>query len=270
MDDRQVNVVMRTTEYEKFKHLIGNRAFEGRPEKIIKSIKQNGYIMNPIVVNEKYEVIDGQARLEAEKRLQIPVDYIVVKGLKIEDCVALNAQSTPWTTKNYVDSFVSLGNVNYIRLDRLVKCHEPGVTTIINITKGLYGSARKNKECGISAIKDGSLILSQEECDRANGKLSYIDKFAPVFKRIGGSFTYWALAIAFCYDLPEVDLDRLYTQVIRMENELHPAATIISAITDLEYVYNFKCRARVYFSTEYDKAMREKAKGYAERWGNKK
>ena len=73
--------IYRTTNYGMFRRLLGNRdVTEARISKIVNRIEENGYIESPIAINEKYEVIDGQGRLEALKRLKMPVDYYVVEG----------------------------------------------------------------------------------------------------------------------------------------------------------------------------------------------
>ena len=65
-------VVKSTKNYEMFQKLEGNRpVLERRINKIIASINNVGYITSPIIVNDKYEVIDGQGRLEALKQLKL-------------------------------------------------------------------------------------------------------------------------------------------------------------------------------------------------------
>ena len=271
MPDKIVSSVYRTTSYECFQNLCGNRQLGGRPAKIIKSIQENGYIMNPIVVNENYEVIDGQARLEAEKRLGIPVDYVVCPGLTIKDCVALNAHSTSWTLQDYVESFASVGNENYIRLNKLKEAHRPGLQTIANIVEGLYGSAEKNRKVGSNAIKSGDLIVTEFEYMIADQKLSYIDTFAPFLKKAGGNFDYWSLALSFCYDLEEVDNAKLQERVRTRALEIHPCSNIVTALEELERCYNHNSKkGKVYISTEYDKMQSEKVKGYFQRWSRRK
>lgn len=58
--------IYKTDDHTLFKKLEGNRDVRS-VEKIIKSIDNVGYVLSPILVNEKYEVIDGQNRLEACK-----------------------------------------------------------------------------------------------------------------------------------------------------------------------------------------------------------
>lgn len=268
MKDNIVATVLRTTDHNIFECLLGNRDLKKRPEKIIKSIQCNGYIMNPIIVNEKLQVIDGQARLEAFTRLNLPVDYIIVEGLTLEDCVALNAQATPWNLQDYINSFMALDNPNYIKLNSLAENHECGVLTIASIAGGYFGGGDKSKTFGSEAIKTGVFEISDEEYKRVNKILDFIDQFAPALKKVKGNFDHWSLALAFCYDLPKLDKRRLLDQVNSRVSDMSPCINIKTALEELENVYNFKIRAdkKMYLFVEYDKMNCEKVRSYRERW----
>lgn len=81
---RKINTVYLTTNYDQFRVLDGNRAVTAtRVNKIKKSIQTVGYIPNPIIINENYEVIDGQGRLQACRELQEPIAFIKVPGIGI-------------------------------------------------------------------------------------------------------------------------------------------------------------------------------------------
>ena len=60
--------ILETTDYGMFKPLLGNRDRKSE-SKIIDSIQRVGYIISPLIVNEKMEVIDGQNRLAALESL---------------------------------------------------------------------------------------------------------------------------------------------------------------------------------------------------------
>ena len=93
------DIVLRTSDYSVFNIMTGNRDVpEIRVRKIKDSIQKNGYIFNPIICNEKMEVVDGQGRLEALKRLGLPVEYIVHPGLTVSDCIVMNAYCRKLTT----------------------------------------------------------------------------------------------------------------------------------------------------------------------------
>ena len=64
-----------TKDYSIFRRLVGNRDIpESRISKIVESIQTIGWIHNPIIVNEKMEVIDGQGRLTELQRLKTKIN----------------------------------------------------------------------------------------------------------------------------------------------------------------------------------------------------
>lgn len=88
---RQVGAIYSSEDYSVFRKLNGNRSvLEQRKNMIMASITERGWIRNPVVVNEKMEIIDGQGRFEALKELGLPIEYVVAKGASISDCIALN------------------------------------------------------------------------------------------------------------------------------------------------------------------------------------
>lgn len=264
-ESTKVADVIRTSDYDIFKSMVGNRMLGNRTAKIIASIQNNGYIMCPIIVNEKYEVIDGQGRLSALRALKMPVDYIVAPGTALKDCIAMNAQTTPWKIQDYIDSYITQDNENYVRLDDLKKKHLASISAVVNIATDHFGNAKGNK-----TIMNGTLEISHEDYLRADRVLTYIDSFIPILKKVGGNLTYWSMALSFCYSRSTADPERLYAKVAEMGNELHPCATVKAAIDDLEVVYNNKCRKKCYLYAEYDKYLCEKVSGYAEKWSKKK
>ena len=105
-----------TKDYSLFKDIKGNR---GKNESHIKKLKiaidANPKITeyNPILVNEKMEIIDGQHRKKAIEQLNLPVHYIQVEGLKLDDVQKLNSNKKSWTPMDYAIAFSITGNKNY-------------------------------------------------------------------------------------------------------------------------------------------------------------
>lgn len=107
-----------SNDYTKFTTVTGNRQVrQAHVKKIRSSIEQDPESIkyNPILVNEKYQVIDGQHRLEAMKQLDLPVYYIQVDGLKLHDVQKLNSVAKMWQPIDYAKAFSLLGNTNYTR-----------------------------------------------------------------------------------------------------------------------------------------------------------
>lgn len=122
MTDKQVTSVFETSDYDKFKFMLGNRNINlSSVKKIEESISQNGFKMCPILVNEKFEIVDGQHRFNALKDLGLPIYYIIENGLNIEDCKNLNINTKNWSLDDYVRGYADLGYAEYVKLIKMTK-----------------------------------------------------------------------------------------------------------------------------------------------------
>lgn len=107
-----------TKNYNLFKILEENRNVpEVRIERMISSIK--GFDMtncNPIIVNENMEIIDGQTRFMACKRMGFPIYYIKrdFKGKSKDGMIQLNAYQANWTLDDYVQLYAKEGKTPYM------------------------------------------------------------------------------------------------------------------------------------------------------------
>lgn len=88
------NQVHTTTDYFLFfKPIEGNRNKNIiHLSRLKKSISEN-YLFTVIIVNEKYEIIDGQHRFECVKELKLPLHYIVCKGYGLNEVHVLYENS---------------------------------------------------------------------------------------------------------------------------------------------------------------------------------
>ena len=69
-----------TKDYSKFVKVHSNRSLKsGILSNIEKSMIDMGLMVDPIKVNEKWEVIDGQHRLHVSEKLGLGIYYIKVK-----------------------------------------------------------------------------------------------------------------------------------------------------------------------------------------------
>lgn len=119
--------VRNTKDYDQFKYIKGNRPLEESNVKAIANqLQQYGQIV-PIVVNSKYQVIDGQHRLQACRRLKIPVKFIVEKSANINAVITANAVGKKWSELDHINRHASEGKTEYIQLKKWVKeCKELG------------------------------------------------------------------------------------------------------------------------------------------------
>ena len=106
---QQALYVQRTKDYSQFKYMIGNRPInEGNVKSVIAQLSQWPQVA-PVIVNEHFEIIDGQHRLQACARLNIPVEYIVRPGFTIDHVISANASGKLWSRFDYIEKFASQG-----------------------------------------------------------------------------------------------------------------------------------------------------------------
>lgn len=258
------NTVFRTTKYSQFKRLDANRPVKtGRVNKIKQSIEKVGYVQSPIIVNEKMEVIDGQGRLEALKQLQIPVDYIVVEGIGIKECRAMNINQANWTTIDFIESFAEEGNISYKHFLNLLKQYKFLGITVVN--NALVGLSAVNHE----GIKNGNFYCTEQDYNEAIKMLEYESKYRDIVKKIRGRADYIYMSIGFAFKFKDIDNDRLYEKISEKYERFIPPANMEQACEEISKIYNERLRGpKVYLVTEYKKYMDEKYGWYLGRYGN--
>lgn len=103
-----------TKEYDKFKYLDVNREImDSNVKKLEKDILKNG-LQVPIVVNEDYEIIDGQHRFIALRRNKMVVVYIINRTARDEN-IATIQESRKWTALDFCNYRAKKGDLSCMR-----------------------------------------------------------------------------------------------------------------------------------------------------------
>lgn len=258
-------VIHRTNNYTIFKRMEGNRVVTAkRAKNIRKSIEEVGLIPSPIVVNERMEVIDGQGRLEAIRQLGLPVFFVVIQGLGLAECVSMNVNSTPWTVKDYVESYAEIGNSNYVRLKMLMDSYDLPINVVICAATGVMSTANEN-------VLKGKLKLDEQYYWDVDKMLAYVERFGAVMKanHISNRSSVLA-ALCFCYQCEDVDNERMYESFVRHCHKLGSGRKITEILDVLTEIYNFGRRGnRVYITTKYREFLDGKYPWYSRKWHGK-
>lgn len=256
--------IFTTNKYNMFKRLEGNRKVSDARVAIIKAnIERVGYITNPIIVNEKYEIIEGQGRLKALKELNLPIDYIIHYGAGIEECIALNMKNTNWKLQDFIDSYAERGYISYERIKSLQEKYAYGLGVLATATK-LLGKFDYSK------VKDGSLEITEEEYMNAIERLEWIDTIAPYCKKCNGELTFLYQSLMICKEFSKIEEDKLKDRTISYNSTMLPFANIPDCMKALEEIYNRGRREinKVYIFTEYRQWLAKYKIGYKERIEN--
>lgn len=245
-----------TDDYSVFKTLEGNREIkDDRVAKIVKSISTVGYITNPVIVNENMEIIDGQGRVKAFKKMGIPVEYIIHEGAGIEECRSLNINQKNWTLRDYIESYAATGNDTYKWLLSMSKQFKD--ISLDNIA-ALAWSKGKSMWAGSSGgsedVKAGKLELTQKERRDVEWILCYLNNFTEIVANIGGRKFILYNALVFCYHCKACDENRVY-EILRVRfREIPPCHTVNMYLSYIEKLYNANQRKNkhVYLEHEYE------------------
>ncbi|NET30644.1 MAG: ParB N-terminal domain-containing protein [Cyanothece sp. SIO1E1] len=109
--------VKKTANLSQFKKLKGNRPVNSlHVARLADSIQEYGMLVNPILVNRDMEIVDGQHRLEAAKKVNSAIYYIEVPDYALEQVHALNLNQKNWSQKQFVESYAEIGIQSYIDL----------------------------------------------------------------------------------------------------------------------------------------------------------
>jgi hypothetical protein len=113
----EVNKVYQTSNLSIFKQIDGNRVPNLQHiKRLTNSIISYGMKCNPILVNERMEVIDGQHRLIAAKEAESFIYYIIIKGYSLSEVHTLNLNQKNWAKKDFMEGYANMGIESYIKL----------------------------------------------------------------------------------------------------------------------------------------------------------
>lgn len=86
-------------------------------------------------VTEKMEIIDGQHRFEAAKRLNLPIIYEIDKDFKIEHMM-LHQIQRPWSPTDYVNHYAARGDKSYAFLRDMSGKYNLSLTSVTTLLTG--------------------------------------------------------------------------------------------------------------------------------------
>jgi hypothetical protein len=139
----KVNEVYKTYDLSMFKSIDGNRVPNLQHiRRLSSSVNQHGMKCNPIIINEKFEVIDGQHRLAAAKDAETFVYYIMIKGYSLEEVHTLNLNQKNWAKKDFMEGYADMGVESYIKLRSFVNKNDDfGFTDCISMCSNITTSS---------------------------------------------------------------------------------------------------------------------------------
>lgn len=226
--------IQTTQDYTLFRRIKGNRnVSQPHVKRLLEAIKNDPKTItyNPIVVNSKMEVIDGQHRLEAIKKVDLPVYYIVVDDLGLETVQKLNSVSKMWSPMDYAKSFAENGNEDYrIYIDFKVrfKFNHDVVMQYLSLNEPMTGAMFKQGKFTIPNVA------------RSFELATYLQDLQQFYDRI----TYRNAAYGFLIVVqsPNYDHKRMYRQMKNYAHLLNEQPLANDFAREFERIYNYRQR----------------------------
>ena len=232
--DKSVNTVQKTNDYAKFKTKQGNRQLNQlHLKRLISSVKEMDLLhANPILVNEKFEIIDGQHRFNVCVELSKPIYYIVVKGLGLREIQVLNANSKNWKLEDYIDGYCSMGKIDYCELKKYVKTTNLGIMVLVALFCGSDNSDYTNQ------LKNGELKITHK--NRGLIVLQWVKEWEKHYA--GFSRRSFVLALVHLYNIKGYSHEKMMQKMKYQSAKLVDSLNTKTYLALLEEIYNFKER----------------------------
>jgi ParB-like nuclease domain len=234
--------IQKTKNYDQFKFLECNRKIsEAHLKWLVFSIQaQNMLKFRPILVDSDMNVIDGQHRLEAAKRLNTEIFYQVNKKAEISDIMLINAGQKRWKREDYIHYYASLGNENYIKLREYIAKEKRPPTVVIKLIGCESGTMGDR-------LKMGTFVFpNQEVIDQYENKKKNVDRLLETMKRyvivnnkfLDSNRLLMAL-VAFLTD-PRVDVEILIHKLTLKSDAIKPCIDAGGYYAMVKNIYNWK------------------------------
>jgi hypothetical protein len=229
------NQVHTTTDYFLFKSIDGNRNKNLlHINRLKKSISEN-YLFTIIIVNEKYEIIDGQHRFDVIQELKLPLHYVICKGYGLSQVHILNQNSKTWNMDDYLEGYCSLGYADYIKYKAFKEDYNIGhnetLTLLCGVSKG-----GKNEEFFNGSFKIKNLVEAKKNIEKIALSSSYYNGW----KRRGFIF-----AMLGMFKNKSFDMNEFIQKLKQQPTSLKDCPTTSAYIVLIEEIYNYRRREKI-------------------------
>lgn len=237
-DHQVVAQVVQTKDYQQFNKAAGNRDVIQLHVERLKTSMEQEYLMSPIIVNEKMEIIDGQHRFEAARQLDLPIRFIKVRGYALSQMQQMNKLMVKWKPIDHIKAHADMGNPHFVQLMRFIEEYSKDNTLeVILAAHGLNGSGRR------SILESGTYKHNKEKEAKVVRLLNTINKIKPYYKGARRALFIGALKKLMKHDIFDVDL--FIEKLKKYSAMMVDCTNQESYIALIEHIYNYKSRNKI-------------------------
>jgi hypothetical protein len=236
MNDIQVHT---TKDYSLFKTLNGNRDVNQLHLTRLKESMKKNHLTTIIMVNEKFEIIDGQHRFLISQELKLPINYIISKNYGLNEVQILNANMKNWTIIDYVNGYCDLGYKDYIIYRDFVKNYGFISQVAVLLLSGEMSGG--NDVSASSKFKSGDFkVKNLEESKKKADKIMMIEPYYKGFLR--RSFIY---ALIGMFKNENFEFTEFIAKLKQQPTTLQDCTSVTQYKVLIEEIYNYRRRDKV-------------------------
>jgi hypothetical protein len=232
---KHINQVHTTTDYFLFRPIEGNRNKNLLHINRLKKSMAESYLFTVIIVNEKYEIIDGQHRFDVIQELKLPLNYIVCNGYGLNEVHILNQNSKTWTSDDYLDGYCKLGYKDYIKYREFKELYGIGHYECMWLLNG----SQLSNPTQVFFTGDFKIKNYSEAC-KIIEKVMLVAPYYEEWKRRS-----FILAMLQLFKNPNFELTEFLQKLKLQPTALSNCSTTNQYVSLIEEIYNYRRREKV-------------------------
>lgn len=236
MNEIQVHT---TKDYSLFKTLNGNRDVNSLHLIRLKESMKKNHLTTIIMVNENFEIIDGQHRFLISQELNLPINYVISKGYGLNEVQILNANMKNWQTSDYVNGYCDLGYKDYIIYRDFVNDYGfQSQVSILLLSGEQLGGNTKN---ALTKFKEG--LFKVKDLKNARRMAEKIMMIEPYYK--GYARRSFVLALYSMFNNENFEFTEFLSKLKQQPTTLQDCTNITQYKVLIEEIYNYRRREKV-------------------------
>lgn len=231
----QSTVIEQTKNYQMFKFDKSNRPVDQRHLSMLTDAIRNRNLLKefPILVTADHVIIDGQHRLRAAEKLNVPIFYVVTKNMTAKDAASVNNVTERWSNSDWLHSWIAQGNQEYVKFSKFLQRY-PWITQSVAMNLVSYGDRTQLA----SKFKNGTFVCNDLEF--AEKVLCGVLDFKPhtTFYRQAA----FVGAVACLFEHAAYDHNRMMARLEYSSRKMVKCADVQGYLDMFEDIYNYRTR----------------------------
>jgi hypothetical protein len=259
------DVIYETTDLTIFKFMEeGNRPIDWDHVKQLKERMGEKFLRTIIIVNKFMEIIEGQHRYSAIKKINeenrvkglplISIEFVVCEDYGVEECCEYNGKGKNWTNKNITEGGKILKIEEYKIYDEFVKKYNLPHNVTIGLLTGETTNAKNSYEFKNLKLK---IVDINSSLDKANKIVEIVNTGVIPIGKSDQPISVFGLALLDVFNVEGYDHNRMVSkckEYVQRENKsLRRLTNITEPLIEFEDIYNHKEKSKTLFISEKKK-----------------